>query len=255
MTLLVRCIILAVFTWLTFIDKYCMQLYTYRPVVAGAIVGLIMGNFSIGLQVGCIIELMFLGQIYVGTALPPEETFSTILAAAFACLSGSTEVALATAIPIAILGQMGMYFRNIVLCTWTGHRLEAAVERGDRKGITMNCLILPNIFNLILFAVPVFLAVYFGAGVVQNIIDVIPEVIINGISSAGGLIGAVGLALLLKTINFKSLWYFFALGFFVASYLGVNSIGCTLLAAICVAVIYYNDKAKEKAEMNPGGDL
>lgn len=242
MSFLLQCILLALFTWLTFIDKYCTQMFTYRPVVAGAIVGLIMGDFSIGLQVGCIIELMFLGQVFVGTALPPEETFSTILAAAFACVSGSTEVALATAIPIAILGQMGMYLRNIVLCTWTGHRLEAAVERMDRKGITMNCLILPNIFNLILFAVPVFLAVYFGADLVQSIIDFIPDVIINGIAAAGGLIGAVGLAMLLKSINFKGLWYFFALGFFVASYLGVNSIGCTVLAIICVAITYQSDK-------------
>lgn len=255
MTFLLQCILLALFTWFTFIDKYCFQLYTYRPLVAGAIVGLIMGNFTIGLEVGCIIELMFLGQVFVGTALPPEETFSTILAAAFACVSGSTEIALATAIPIAIIGQMGMYLRNIVLCTWTGHRLEAAVERMDRKGIAMNCLILPNLFNLILFAVPVFLAVYFGADLVQRIIDFIPPVIINGIASAGGLIGAVGLALLLKSINFKGLWYFFALGFFVASYMGINSIGCTLLAAICVAVVYYQDKKIESAQGTIGGDL
>ena len=252
MSFLVRCILLALFTWLTFADKYCTQLYTYRPVVAGGIVGLIMGNFSIGLQVGCIVELMFLGQVFVGTALPPEETFSTILAAAFACVSGSTEVALATAIPIAIIGQMGMYLRNIVLCTWTGHRLEAAVERLDRRGITMNCLILPNIFNLILFAVPAFLAVYFGADLVQIIIDFIPDIIIDGIASAGGLIGAVGLALLLKSINFKGLWYFFVLGFFVASYLGVNSIGCTLLAVVCVAITYHTDKREEK--LVTGGD-
>ena len=67
-----------------------------------------------------------------------------------------------------------MYLRNIVLCGWTGARLDKAVENMDRKGITLNCLILPNIFNLILFAVLVFLAVYFGADVVQSIIDFIP---------------------------------------------------------------------------------
>lgn len=248
MSLLLRCIILALFTWFTFADKYCMQLYTYRPVVAGGIVGLIMGNFSIGLQVGCIIELMFLGQVFVGTALPPEETFSTILAAAFACLSGSTEIALATAIPIAILGQTGMYLRNIVLCGWTGTQLEKAVDRMDRKGIVLNSLILPNVFNLILFAVPVFLAVYFGSDVVQAIIDFIPSTIINGISAAGGMIGAVGLALLLVSLNFKSLWVFFTLGFFAASYLGINQIGCTVLAGIVVVITYMLDKKIDLAK-------
>lgn len=242
---LLRCLILALFTWLTFIDKYCTQLYTYRPVVAGGIVGLIMGNFQIGLEVGCIIELMFLGQVFVGTALPPEETFSTILAAAFACITGSKEVALATAIPLAVLGQMGMYLRNIVLCGWAGVRLDKAIEKRDRKGITMNVLILPNLFNLVLFAVPVFLAVYFGADVVQAIINFIPPVIINGIKAAGGMIGAVGLALLLVSLDFKNLWAFFALGFFVASYFGVKQIGCTIVAVIVVAITYMIDKKIE----------
>lgn len=140
MSLLVKAVLVALVTWLTFFDKYCTQFFTYRPIVIGPIIGLIMGDLKMGLMVGCTIELMFLGQVFVGTALPPEETFSTIIATAFACISGSTEVALATALPLAILGQMGMYFRNMVLCVWTQHRLEAAVERGSRTGITMNAL-------------------------------------------------------------------------------------------------------------------
>lgn len=242
--LLFKAILVALFTWLTFFDKYCTQCFTYRPIVVGPIVGLIMGNVEIGLEVGCIIELMFLGQVFVGTALPPEETFSTVIAASFACISGSSEVALATALPLAILGQMGMYFRNMVLCVWTQHRLEAAVERLDRKGIWMNCLILPNLFNLVLFAVPVFLAIFYGADIVQGIINAIPQVIIKGLAVGGGMIGAVGLALLLKSINVKNIWYFFLVGFFFSSYLNINPIGITMIAVVCVAFVYYSEKKK-----------
>ena len=96
MSLLVKAVLVALVTWLTFFDKYCTQFFTYRPIVIGPIIGLIMGDLKMGLMVGCTIELMFLGQVFVGTALPPEETFSTIIATAFACISGSTEVALAT---------------------------------------------------------------------------------------------------------------------------------------------------------------
>ena len=202
---------------------------------------------KMGLMVGCTIELMFLGQVFVGTALPPEETFSTIIATAFACISGSTEVALATALPLAILGQMGMYFRNMVLCVWTQHRLEAAVERGSRTGITMNCLILPNVFNFVLFSVPVFLAIYLGAGPVQAIINAIPKVIIDGLAVGGGMIGAVGLALLLKCINVKHIWYYFLIGFFFSSFLNINPIGITLIAVVCVAMAYYREMDREVA--------
>ena len=206
-----------------------------------------MGDLKMGLMVGCTIELMFLGQVFVGTALPPEETFSTIIATAFACISGSTEVALATALPLAILGQMGMYFRNMVLCVWTQHRLEAAVERGSRTGITMNCLILPNVFNFVLFSVPVFLAIYLGAGPVQAIINAIPKVIIDGLAVGGGMIGAVGLALLLKCINVKQIWYYFLIGFFFSIFLNINPIGITLIAVVCVAMAYYREMDMEVA--------
>ena len=90
MSLLVKAVLVALVTWLTFFDKYCTQFFTYRPIVIGPIIGLIMGDLKMGLMVGCTIELMFLGQVFVGTALPPEETFSTIIATAFACISGST---------------------------------------------------------------------------------------------------------------------------------------------------------------------
>ena len=236
MSLLVKAVLVALVTWLTFFDKYCTQFFTYRPIVIGPIIGLIMGDLK-----------MFLGQVFVGTALPPEETFSTIIATAFACISGSTEVALATALPLAILGQMGMYFRNMVLCVWTQHRLEAAVERGSRRGITMNCLILPNVFNFVLFSVPVFLAIYLGAGPVQAIINAIPKVIIDGLAVGGGMIGAVGLALLLKCINVKHIWYYFLIGFFFSSFLNINPIGITLIAVVCVAMAYYREMDREVA--------
>lgn len=247
MSLFVQAILVAVVTWVTFFDKYCTQFFTYRPIFIGPVIGLIMGDLKMGLMVGCTIELMFLGQVFVGTALPPEETFSTIIATAFACLSGSTEIALATALPLAILGQIGIYFRNMVLCVWTQHRLEDAVQRGNRRGIVMNCLVLPNVFNFILFSVPVFLAIYLGAGPVQAMINVIPKVIIDGLAVGGGMIGAVGLALLLKCINVKHIWYYFVIGFFFSSFLNINPIGITLIAVVCVAVAYYREIDREVA--------
>lgn len=249
--LLVKAILVSIFIFIAFFDKYVTEIYTYRPIVVGPIVGLIMGNVPIGLEVGCIVELMFLGQVFVGTALPPEETFSTTIAAAFACISGSTEVALATALPLALIGQMGMYFRNIVLCVWTGHRLEQAVEKGNRRGVVMNCMVWPNVFNLILFAVPTFMAIYFGAGAVQALINVIPKVIIDGLAVGGGMIGAVGLALLLQSIHVKGIWYYFIIGFFFASFLNIGNIGITVVAIICVAMAYYHDQLIEKKEVNP----
>jgi len=244
--LFIRALLVALLMWVIFIDKYVTQFFTYRPIVVGPLVGLIMGNVGMGLQVGVIIELMFLGQVFVGTALPPEETFSTGVAAAFACISGNPTVALATALPLAVLGQMGMYFRNMVLTVWTGNRVEAAAKKHNLKLIWFYGQIMPNIFNLILFAVPTFLAIYYGADVVQSIINAIPQVVINGLTVGGKMIGAVGLALLLKSINSKGVWHYFLIGFFLSSYLNINPIGITIVAIVCVAFAYYRDKSFEK---------
>lgn len=58
------------------------------------------------------------------------------------------------------------------------------------------------------------------------------------------MIGAVGLALLLKCINVKNIWFYFLIGFFFASFLNINPIGITIIAVICVAVAYYMDRDK-----------
>lgn len=249
--LLIKAILVALVMWLIFIDKYVTQFFTYRPLVVGPIVGLIMGDLRIGLEVGCIIELMFLGQIFVGTALPPEETFSTGIAAAFAVISGNTAVALATALPLAVLGQMAMYFRNMVLSVWTGNRVEHAANNLNTKGMWFYGQIMPNVFNFILFAIPTFLAIYFGADVVQNIINAIPQVVINGLTAGGKMIGAVGLALLLKSIHAKGIWHYFLIGFFFSSYLNINPVGITLLAVFFVGLAFYRDK---KIEEEVGGN-
>lgn len=82
----------------------------------GPVVGAIVGDINTGLQVGYTIELMFLGQVLVGTALPPEETFLTDIATAFAYISGNQQLAFAAVLPLVILGQTDMYFHNAASC-------------------------------------------------------------------------------------------------------------------------------------------
>ncbi len=82
----------------------------------------------------------------------------------------------------------------------------------------MNCLILPNVFNFVLSQFLFSFAIYLGAGPVQAIINAIPKVIIDGLAVGGGMIGAVGLALLLKCINVKAYRYYFLIGFFFSAF-------------------------------------
>lgn len=194
-----------------------------------------------GLQVGVAIELMFLAVIFVGTAIPPDEVISAGVATALACLAGSAEVGIATALPIALIGQIFRQTRNATIHEWTMKHVEKAAVKANPRGIVLWTSVIPGLIQYIMFGIPTFVAVYFGAGYVQAFIDFMPEWLVLGISAGGGLIGAVGVALLLGTVKDKTAWPYFAIGFFFAAYLGINMIAVACIAAICVALNYYRD--------------
>ena len=238
MSLFMQALLVAVFVTVAFIDSHTTQTHIFRPVVVGPVVGLIMGDVQTGFAVGVTVELM--AVIFVGTAVPPNPTISTAIATGIAILGGGgTDLAVATALPVSFIGQMAETFQNSVINVYLMHRVEKAAERLDTRGIVANNLIFPMAANALLYGVPTFLAIYFGASYVQAIINAIPAKVITGLSVGGSMIGAVGFALLLNSIKVKKFWPFFLLGFFVAAYLNINMIGIALLAVICVAMYYY----------------
>lgn len=240
MSIFLQATLVALFVTIAFIDSHTFQTHIFRPIVVGPMVGLIMGDVATGFTVGVSVELMFLAVIFVGTALPPDPTISTAIATAVAIMGGGgAELAVATALPISFIGQIASTFQNSIINVWFMHRVDHAVEKLDIKGIKRNNTLYPMVVNFILYGVPTFFAVYFGSDFVAQIVNSIPEKLITGLSVGGGMIGAVGFALLLTTIKSKRMWPFFLIGFFFASYLGVNMIGIAILAVVCCAIYYY----------------
>lgn len=245
MSLLVQALLTGMIVWIGFLDKAFLHTFLYRPIIIGPLVGLVFGDLSMGLRVGAAVELMFLAVVFVGTAIPPDETLSAGIATAFACIAGSAEVGIATALPIALIGQIFRQTRNSTFYEVTMRQVEKAAANADTKGIIIWTSVIPSFIEGLLFGVPAFIAVYFGAQYVQAIIDAIPEWLVNGIATGGGLLGAVGVALLIGTVKDRSIWPYFLIGFFFASYLNINMIGIALIAAVCVGLLYLADKHRE----------
>ena len=66
------------------------------------------------------------------------------------------------------------------------------------------------------------------------LLDKIPEVITQGMTVAGGLLPALGIAMLIKIMmNEKVVPYYF-LGYLLAAYLGVPVLGIALLGIILI---------------------
>lgn len=104
-----------------------------QPLVGATLVGLLLGDVPTGLAVGAAVELVSMGLVQVGAAVPPDMVLGGIVAAAFACLTdASAETAMTIAIPVAVLGQLlGIVFRSIIAVLT--HVADNAIDNGKFK--------------------------------------------------------------------------------------------------------------------------
>ncbi|EGF09719.1 PTS mannose/fructose/sorbose/N-acetylgalactosamine transporter subunit IIC [Streptococcus sanguinis] len=193
------------------------------PVFAGFITGLIMGKPVTGLFIGGSLQLFVLGVGTFGGASRIDATSGAVLATAFSVAQGiKPELAIATiAVPVAtlltyfdILGRM--------TTTYFAHRVDAAIERFDYKGIERNYLLgaLPWALSR---ALPVFLALAFGGAFVQAIVDGVAGVkwLAAGLTLAGRMLPGLGFAILLRYLPVKRNLHYLALGFGLTAMLTV----------------------------------
>lgn len=217
-----------------------------RPLVLGPIVGLILGDLQTGIIVGGTLELIWMGIVGIGAALPPDIVTGGVLGTTFAILSGQgPEVALTLAIPIAMLAQsLGILVRTINSSFM--HKADSYAEKGDIKGVARVHWVAVGLFFLNGF-LPSFLAVLLGANIVEGVVNSIPPVITDGLSAAAGIFPAIGFALLLKMILKKKLAVYYLIGFVLSAYLGLDIIGIAIIGTIIAIIVYQLQNFKKES--------
>lgn len=220
-----------------------------RPLITCTIVGLVLGDLNTGLTVGASIELMSLGLVNIGAAMPPDMNMAAIIASAFAILtSAGTETALALAIPIAMLGQIIGILMRTALGMLT-HVADSAIEKGNFAIARQQHILWGTILYSLMYFIPIFLAVYAGTDVVESIISVIPAWLTNGLNLASKFLTAYGIALLTSTMLNRKLTPYFLLGFFAVAYLGLNITAIAIFACILAFIVNASKKNTATAAM------
>ncbi len=193
-----------------------------QPVWAGLITGLIMGDMGAGLIIGGSMQLMVLGVGTFGGASKIDANSGTILATAFSISLGmAPEQALAAiGVPVAsLMIQMDILGR---FCnTFFAHRIDAKIEDMDYKGIERNFLY-GSMSWFLSRAIPVFLALTFGGGLVEQIVTVLNgdlKWLGDGLAVAGAVLPAVGFAILLRFLPVKKHFPYLVLGFVITALL------------------------------------
>ncbi|TII07664.1 PTS mannose/fructose/sorbose/N-acetylgalactosamine transporter subunit IIC [Streptococcus suis] len=195
------------------------------PVFAGFITGLIMGNMEVGLLIGASLQLVVLGVGTFGGASRIDATSGAVLATAFSISQGlDPEIAISTiGVPVAGL----LVYTDILgrfTTTFFAHRVDAAIERFDYAGIERNYL-LGAIPWALSRALPVFLALAFGGGLVETLVTTIelPEYkwIAAGLTLAARMLPGLGFAILLHYLPLKRNLHYLAFGFALTAMLTV----------------------------------
>ena len=217
-----------------------------RPLVLGPLVGLVLGDLHQGIVIGASLELIFMGNIKVGAAIPPDVVTGGVLGTAFAILSGKgTGIALALAIPISILAEMLL---SALFVTRSGlnklfgrYALEGDWRRVQRLHIAS------GFAKPLLMAIVGWLALQLGAGAMKAFLDRIPDWVNTGLQVAGNLLPALGFALLMNLLFQKRVAPYFFLGFLLAAYARLPVIAIGGLGVIIAILV----TAKKPGE---GGD-
>jgi PTS system mannose-specific IID component len=182
----------------------------YRPLVAGFIVGCILGQPAEGTLIGAAINVPYLGFISAGGSLPVDPSLPGWIGTTIA-LAGhmSPASAIAIAVPIGLLGTILFYGRMAVDPIFA-HWADARAEAADIRGVALMNWLPPQIFLFIISFVPVFLLALNGPTAVQNVLNQLPVWATNGLIIAGGILPAIGIALTMRFIfRGASIPYFF----------------------------------------------
>lgn len=245
-------IALTLYAFLAILDGLGTDIGLNKPIQAGFFAGLIMGDVKLGLMVGATLQLMILGVGTYGGASIPDFMTGALLGTVFGVISGKgLEFALGLAVPIGLfLVQLDILarFSN----TYFQHKADKYAEAGNIRGIErMNLLgALPWGLSR---AIPVFIALIFGSDIVQSLLKVFPNWLMGGLKVSGGILPALGIAILLRYLPTKKYIAYLIMGFVLAAYLKIPMVGVAL-AGLAIAIINYN-KGSSKSVIQGGVGL
>lgn len=208
-----------------------------RPMVSGFLAGVVLGDPVMGAMVGAQINVLYLGFIGAGGAVPSDICLAGVVGTTIAITGNlSAETAMALAVPVGLLGTIINVAKMTINTFWV-RIAEKMAAKGDTSKYYIPDVILPQLSLFIMSFIPCFLIVYFGAEYVQPVIDFLGDNVVGALTTVGGMLPAVGIALTFKALFKGESIVFFFLGFLMVQYFGLGMIGLGFMALV-ITIIY-----------------
>jgi len=215
---------------------YATLTLRFSPLMTGLVVGVVTGHVTEAMMITAVIQLIYMGAVAPGGALPSEPAIAAAIAVTVALLGDLTpEQAVAIAVPVGLLGSYAYQFR-FFLNTFALRLLDKYAEETNDRGIFVSVIVLPIIISFLIFVPLVFIALYFGARVIADFVNAISGgPVIHVLEVVGGGLAALGIAVIMHVIGKKELLLFFFLAYFMSvafKDLGINTVTYAIFGAI-----------------------
>ena len=231
--------------------------FVFACVSEFTLIGLVTGHLKEGVMLGGSLQLMALGWANIGAAVAPDAALASVASAIIMVLGlngGTTDTttaistAIAVAIPLSVAGLfLTMICRTIAIPIV--HFMDAAAEKGD-FGAIERWQIVGICLQGVRIAIPAAALCFVPSSVVTGVLNAMPAWLSGGMTVGGGMVAAVGYAMVINMMATKETWPFFALGFVFACVSEFTLIALGVIGVV-IAIVYLG--LKDAAKNNGGG--
>lgn len=216
----------------------------HQPLVACTLIGLVTGHLAEGIILGGSLQMIALGWANIGAAVAPDAALASVASAIIMVLGlegGATNVqnAISTSIAVAIPLSVAGLFLTMICRTITipiVHIMDKAASRGDFRAIE-RWQIISILIQGIRIAIPAAALCIVPASVVTNALNQMPDWLSTGMAIGGGMVAAVGYAMVINMMSTRETWPFFTLGFVLAA-IGQLTLIALGIIGVALAIIY-----------------
>ncbi|MGT2751232.1 PTS mannose/fructose/sorbose transporter subunit IIC [Streptococcus orisasini] len=239
---IISMILVVIVAFFAGLDGILDQFQFHQPLVSCTLIGLATGHPAAGIILGGQLQMLALGWANIGAAVAPDIALASTAAAVIMVKGNDFSpkgivVAYGIAIPLAVAGlALTMLVRAISI--GIVHGADAAAKNGNIGAVER-----AHYFALLLqglrIALPVALLLALPTSTVQSLLNMIPDWLADGMTIGGGMVVAVGYAMVINMMATREVWPFFVLGFVFAALTDLTLIALGAIG-VAIALIYLN---------------
>lgn len=245
---LIQGIMLAIAAIIIGIDYWLEAFFIFRPLIVSTITGLILGDVTLGLKCGALIELAFAGLTPAGGTQPPNPVLAGFMGTVLAYTTGSSpEASLGLALPFSVLMQY------VILAYYSGFsffmgKADRYAETADARGLGNLNLLMMGIVA-VTYGVVVFLCAFVAQDAMKAFVESLPTFITHGLEVAGGILPAIGFGMLLRVMMKTKYIPYFLVGFLVSTFVVLPNLLPIALLGTAFALLDFFTARQRKIEV------